>query len=109
MIQNFLFANLKGVPFLFPVLLHLFEISLGSLANHFFQGMNDILILYHRDLAAFHTAGSFHNGHIAFFHLNAVRIKIVDLAYLLEPNSNYFRHSYLRYFNFAHIQAARRV
>ena len=92
-------ADVEGVLFLAGVVAHLFEVGLARLADHLFERMHDALVghvaVFHGDLPALDAARRLHNDHIPLFEGNPGRVKIIDLADVFKPDSNYFRHAYL--------------
>ena len=55
------------------------------------------------DLAAFDTARGLDDDGVVLFELLIVGVKVVDLAYLLEPDADYFCHVILLYCELSHV------
>ena len=104
---DFFLTDFARLLFLDAVFLDALQICLGSNAHQRFERMIQLavrdLLVGHRDLAAFQTARGFDDHAVARSELVVERVKVVDLAYLLEPDSDYLCHNILLYSPHSHV------
>ena len=89
-------ADAEGILFQAEIVLHDFFVRVGGDAHQLLEGLDDLVVLHggvgHGDLAVFQTPGRLHDDGLVLLDLDALGVKIINLADFFESDADHFCH-----------------